>query len=145
MNLVPAHEYYPESRHRPKIFCLASRTHRSGGARLHGDGDEMNLYAYVGGNPANRTDPSGLLARSNFSSGSAGGSSSTSSSGGAFSAGGDGGVIVADASNQMVGFPLVPPSIDDGGCISTGGGPSICIGPGAIRSVATTLAEELDG
>jgi len=23
MNLMPAHEYYPESRYRPKIFCLA--------------------------------------------------------------------------------------------------------------------------
>ena len=26
MNLVPAHEYYPESRDRPKIFCLKNRT-----------------------------------------------------------------------------------------------------------------------
>ncbi|MBK7424828.1 MAG: transposase [Propionivibrio sp.] len=24
---MPAHEYYPECRHRPKIFCLARRTH----------------------------------------------------------------------------------------------------------------------
>ena len=35
MNLMPAHEYYPESGYRPKIFCLAKRPHRAGGARLH--------------------------------------------------------------------------------------------------------------
>jgi hypothetical protein len=29
MNLMPAHEYYPESGDCPKIFCLARRSHRA--------------------------------------------------------------------------------------------------------------------
>jgi RHS repeat-associated protein len=39
-----------------------------------GTADDLNLYAYVGGNPMNATDPSGLYAASSSSSFSSGGS-----------------------------------------------------------------------
>ena len=75
-----------------------------------GYADDMNLYAYVGNNPVNRSDPSGLYAHSNFSSGSAISSSSASaSSGGAFSPGGGGGVIVASSANGT--FDFLPPAL----------------------------------
>jgi hypothetical protein len=31
---------------------------------------------------------------------------------------------------------LPSPRVDDGGCISTGGGPSICLGPGSIKGAS---------
>ena len=36
MSVIPADKYYPVSRYRPKIFCLAGRTHRVGGADYTG-------------------------------------------------------------------------------------------------------------
>ncbi|MDA8448050.1 hypothetical protein [Paracidovorax valerianellae] len=37
------------------------------------------------------------------------------------------------------------PRVDDSGCISTNGGPGICIGPGSIKSVGNLSKEVLKG
>ena len=47
-------------------------------------------------------------------------------------------IVIDDGSKCGPLFP--PPRADDGGCISTGGGPGICFGPGAIRGIGSSLA-----
>ncbi|GKT19446.1 hypothetical protein AVHY2522_22490 [Acidovorax sp. SUPP2522] len=83
-----------------------------------------NRYLYVEGSPTNLVDPSGLA--------------SVMPGGG-----------LADSPLLDNGSSCSPmfqqPRVDDGGCIATSGGPSICIGPGSIKSVGNLSKEVLKG
>ncbi|GKS85427.1 RHS repeat-associated core domain-containing protein [Acidovorax sp. SUPP1855] len=78
-----------------------------------------NRYLYAGGTPTNLVDPSGLA--------------SVMPGGG-----------LADSPLLDNGSSCSPmfqqPRVDDGGCIATSGGPSICIGPGSIKGVGNNLS-----
>lgn len=87
-----------------------------------GFGGGLNKRGYANGNPLAMIDPRGL--------------SGSMPGGGLWSP-----TVVDNGSSCS---PLIPPPrVDDNGCILTGGGPALCLGPAAIRSVATTLPEEL--
>lgn len=62
---------------------------------------------------------------------------------GPYGPGPSGAACTADAPKPKLTLGFDPSMIDGGGCINTGEGPTICIGPGAIRGVATNLAEQL--
>ncbi|SDD99159.1 RHS repeat-associated core domain-containing protein [Paracidovorax valerianellae] len=82
-----------------------------------------NRYLYADGTPTNLIDPSGLA---------------SFMPGGGF---GDSPLVDNGSSCSPI---FQQPRVDDGGCISTGGGTNICIGPGSIRGVLPRSAAKID-
>ncbi|MGE4240054.1 RHS repeat-associated core domain-containing protein [Ramlibacter sp.] len=80
-----------------------------------------NRFLYVGANPHGQIDPWGLMGQ----------------------APGGGPRVAGNSGSSCLRMDLQSPQVDSSGCISTGSGPALCLGPGAIRSVALTLAEQL--
>jgi RHS repeat-associated protein len=74
----------------------------------------LDRRGYVDGNPLSKIDPLGLAG---------------------IMLGGriEEPVVIDNDSSCKLMFP--PPRVDDSGCISMAGGPSICIGPGAIKGL----------